>query len=606
MTPRRLAPVLLLAVALGWPGGAAADLLHDVGAAFETVARELADTFPRVETRVTAVDGGEATLGGPGVSALRPGLELVAYRRGDPFRHPITSQVLGHAEVEIATLVVSAVAGETATARVEAVTEAGRPPQAGDGARITAGRMPVAVLPTTGVSVPGETGEQTALLLVSRFSALLEKSGRFVAVEPRRVLDVMAPPGGTAPPPSALEAARRLRAPAVVVTRLVQEGRVRTLETTWISARTGATLFTARTPVSRTTYPPRFAWERTPELERKHPVDGTIRGLALADLDGDGRLELVVADERVVSIYRWQENTGPAATGIEFRTNGIILSVDAADVTGAGRAQIVVVDYGGATTEFLTSTVLELSGERLRPIYDVRGRYLRIVPHGREPWLLEQPAGGVSEPFEAGIRRVVWRDGAFRFDRRLQLPSGISVYGLALLRLTGGPEPDIVAVTPEDRLSVWNAKGQRLWTSPDPYGGSAITFPYTVQGQNRDAIDAVGRVYGRVFPLATGDEPEILLFENILPVGSQFRTVLPRLAPVAFTEGRMHRLRWREGGFQRVWQSQNTEGYVADFTFGDLDGDAIPEVIVGVVPRGLAALNPLNRVRGQLVLYELP
>jgi hypothetical protein len=68
----------------------------------------------------------------------------------------------------------------------------------------------------------------------------------------------------------------------------------------------------------------------------------------------------------------------------------------------------------------------------------------------------------------------------------------------------------------------------------------------------------------------------------------------------------MHRLRWREGGLQRVWQSQNTEGYIADFTFGDLDGDAIPEVIVGVVPRGLATLNPIGRVRGQLVLYELP
>ena len=201
---------------------------------------------------------------------------------------------------------------------------------------------------------------------------------------------------------------------------------------------------------------------------------------------------------------------------------------------------------------------------------------------------------------------LVWQEGAFRGERRLQLPSGISVYGLALMRLTGGPDPDIVAITPEDRVSVWNAKGQRLWTSPDPYGGSAITFPYVVPGQNRDAVEAVGRVYGRVFPLVSSDEPEILLFENILPLGSQFRTVLPRLAPLAFNEGRMHRLRWREGGFQRVWQSQNTEGYIADFTFGDLDGDAVPEVIVGVVPRGLAALNPLNRVRGQLILYELP
>lgn len=604
----RLALVLLLALALGWPAGSAADLLHDVGAAFESVAREMAGAFPKAETRVTAVAGDEVTLGGPGVAALRPGLELLAYRKGEPFRHPITNQVLGQAEDEVATLVVSAVTGDTATARV-AATEGERRPQVGDGARITAGRISVAVLPTTGVNVPGETGDQTALLLVSRFSALLEKTGRFVAVEPRRVLDVVAPPGGAAPP-TVLEAARRLRASGVVVTRLVQDGRARQLETTWISARTGATLFSARTPISRTTYPPRFAWERTPELERKQSVDGTIRGLALGDLDGDGRPELAVADERVVSIYRWQENVGLAPTGIEHRTGGIVLSVDLADVTGAGRAQLVVVDYAG-TTEFLTSTVLELSGDRLRPLHEARGRYLRVVPVGREPWLLEQAAGGVSaaavnEPFQGSIHRLVWRDGTFRSDRRLQLPSGISVYGLALLRLTDGPEPDVVAITSEDRVSVWDARGRRLWTSPDPYGGSAITFAYSTPGQNREAIDAVGRVYGRLHPLAAADDPEVLLFENVLPIGSQVRTVLPRLTPLAFNEGRMHRLRWRDGAFQRVWQSQNTDGYIADFTFGDLDGDAIPEVIVGVVPRGLATLNPLNRTRGQLVLYELP
>ncbi len=598
---RGLRAVALLAAALAWPGAARADLLQDLGTTFEPMARDLAAAFPKAETRITAVEADVVTLDGPGVPLLRPGLELTAYRRGATFRHPITNQPLGHAEDEVAILSVIAVEGAQARARV-ATTEGSRTPEVGDGARITAGRIPVAVLPTAGANVPGETPEQTALLVVSRFSALLEKTGRFLAVEPRRVLEVALPAGSQAPP-SPLEAAKRLRAPAVLVTRLVQEGKSRRLEATWLSGRTGATLAVLTAPLARASYPPRFAWERTPQIERRHPLDAPIRGLAFADLDGDGRPELAVADERVISIYRWQENVGPVPTGVEFRAGGLVLSLDAADLTGAGRAQLVVVDFGGDT---VAGTVLELTGERLRPLYETRGRYLRIVPAGREPWLLEQHAGQ-AEPFEADVRRLVWRDGSFRPDTRIRVPNGVSIYGLALMRLTGSPEPEVVALTPEDRLAVWTAKGQRLWTSSELYGGSAITFPFSAQGANREAIEPIGRVAPRLLFLA-GEEPEILVAENLLPLGSQFRGYLPRLAPLAFSDGRMHRLRWRDGAFQRVWQSDPTDGYIADFAYGDLDGDGIPEVVVGVVPRGLTldTLSPLGRPRGQLVLYELP
>jgi hypothetical protein len=70
----------------------------------------------------------------------------------------------------------------------------------------------------------------------------------------------------------------------------------------------------------------------------------------------------------------------------------------------------------------------------------------------------------------------------------------------------------------------------------------------------------------------------------------------------------MHRLRWRDGGFLKVWQSTATSGYIADFTYGDLDGDTIPEVLVAVMPRGLTleTLNPFGRPRAELVFYELP
>ncbi|HJZ54726.1 MAG TPA: VCBS repeat-containing protein, partial [Gemmataceae bacterium] len=373
------------------------------------------------------------------------------------------------------------------------------------------------------------------------------------------------------------------------------------LEVAWISGRTGATLVERRVPLVRASFPPRFAWETTPELERRHVIDGGVRAVALGDLDGDGRPELIVADERLLTVYRWQDKSGPMATGVELRTTGLVLSVDAADINGAGHAQLVMVEYRGEGQP-IVSTVLELDGERFKPIYETTGRYLRVVAVGREPWLLEQPAGA-AEPFESSFRRLVWQNGTYREATRLRLPSGVSVYGLALMRLTGSPDPEIVAITPEDRLAVWSAKGQRLWTSADPYGGASVTFPYAQGPDSRNRIDSIGRVFGRVIPLtATGDDHDILVWENLLPLGSQFRILLPRLAPIAFTEGRMHRLSWRDGGFRRVWQSQITDGYITDFAYGDFDRDGSPEVIVGVVPRLLG----LVRSKAYLVLYELP
>ena len=288
--------------------------------------------------------------------------------------------------------------------------------------------------------------------------------------------------------------------------------------------------------------------------------------------------------------------------------------MDVAPIAETGRSQLIVVDQRGEGRPGIRARVLEWTGaEGFRTLYDTSGRYLRVARVGAENWLLEQDAAE-DEPFEPEIRRLVWEGDRFRDTVRLRIPRGVSVYGLALMRLTGAAGSRggrLRGRLPADRLD-------RQGAAPLDEHGAARGLGHHLR------VRALGRApaarpawtprsgaHRRPDRAAGGGHPgpaEILVYENILPALQQGRGILPRLAATLFNRGRIHRLRWKDGAFVRIWQSGVTEGYIADFAYGDIDGDGLPEVVVGVVPRGfdLETLNPLGRLRGRILVYELP
>ena len=189
-----------------------------------------------------------------------------------------------------------------------------------------------------------------------------------------------------------------------------------------------------------------------------------MRALALGDLDGDGRAELVVGDEQIITAYRTVEGGSPVPVeGTVFRADGLILSVDVAPVTGTPKAQLVMVDQRGEGRIGLRARVLEWGGDGFRVIYETWGRHLRVIRVGTEDWLLEQEADE-NEPFSPEVRRLVWTARGSRRARGSCSP-GHEHLGAALFRLSRSPEPDVLAFTDGYRLSAWTAKGQRLWTT---------------------------------------------------------------------------------------------------------------------------------------------
>jgi hypothetical protein len=142
---------------------------------------------------------------------------------------------------------------------------AGQPePRAEDGARITRGRIRVAIAPVLNLSATDADVRRVPYL----FATLLERSKRFQVVDPLVVSDTLTAQHVRVEeilgrPERAVPLGRTLEVSAWLVPILIRRGGVTYLDTTWISAITGTALFSRRDALQNvnTTEEQRFPWE---------------------------------------------------------------------------------------------------------------------------------------------------------------------------------------------------------------------------------------------------------------------------------------------------------------------------------------------------------
>lgn len=262
---RRLAVALVVVLAAA--GSAAAGMADRLGATFALMADDFLQTFSPVEGIVVAVEGDEVFLDVGGLRGARVGQEYTIFRKGAEFRHPITGKPLGRYEEILGWAHVRRVEPDFSAAAFVPAPDKPRP-QAEDGARITRGRLKVAVTPVIDMTETRADLRRVPFLIAT----VLERSKRFQVVDPLAVSDMFA--AGSlrveevlARPERAVRVARNLDVAGWVVPVLLERRGALALDITYISAITGAPLFSRRVPVVPTSAleGQRFPWE--PRME---------------------------------------------------------------------------------------------------------------------------------------------------------------------------------------------------------------------------------------------------------------------------------------------------------------------------------------------------
>jgi hypothetical protein len=333
-------------------------------------------------------------------------------------------------------------------------------------------------------------------------------------------------------------------------------------------------------------------------------LEHDIRGMDVGDVDNDGKNEIVIIDMSNIMIYRKEGNTLKLLQKIPGASHNQYLSVDVADIKGDGIKRIIVTSL---FRNFPDSFVLEYKdGKYVKIASDLRW-FLRVIEIDGRSVLIGQEMG-MNNPFENPIYEIVCKTGSCLQGRRMKIPEGLSVYGLAVAPMEKGGPRRIIALDGYDYLRVYEETDKSIdrvdilgesraaiWKSTEVFGGSDNYFDRTMSQLspiNPEDKDKMPYVNLRIINCGIGKEgrAELIVARNF----SQERRWFENLR--IFTSGEVYGLEWDGLGFAEKWRTKKIGGYVADYQIKAVDGSGKPSLVIGLVTSGNLTWKPASAI----------
>lgn len=310
------------------------------------------------------------------------------------------------------------------------------------------------------------------------------------------------------------------------------------------------------------------------EFWQSQPFPFKIKGMAIGDMDGDGRNEVALIDEMNLWIYRWENKEFKLLGKFEGGKLDTYLAVDMGDIDRDGKAEIFVTALEG---DRLASFAVAFKDNAFLKVATGLDWHLRVVEWGEKGALLLGQAKGHQKGFEGPVYELGWDGRKYKDLRKAEIPKGINIYGFAPFFREG--KRDYLFIDDDFSLKLVDEKGKVVVKSADDYG-SANFFQAKplVVGPGLSFMDADDRAYINVRLIPRGNE--ILLIRNISATGQFLKR------GTTYQKGEVQVLTWTGAMLMANWKSPEITGYLADFQYGDVDGEQGKELILAVnLPR---------------------
>jgi hypothetical protein len=322
--------------------------------------------------------------------------------------------------------------------------------------------------------------------------------------------------------------------------------------------------------------------EPAASLWKSKKFETKLKGIALGDVDGDGKIETVFADDHNIFIYRQSAGRFDKVKEVTGKIYEFYKGVDVADINGNKRAEIFVtaINDSGRVMSF----VLEWDGKDFKKISDSTEWHYRVIDlPSRGGKVLFGQKGGYAGIFSPKIFELKWVNGDYISTNSEALPKDINVYGFSYGDVLNSGQEMILAFNGSEYLRLLDVNGNEEWSSSEPYGGSSSYLePYAeVEAAKKTRSDPDPRAQTRLYlpqrilvtDLDKDGKKDVLVVKNIDTSGG----VLSRVR--VFKSGYFESLSWDNVGLSPKWRTRKFSGYISDYTLGDIDNDGTDELV---------------------------
>ncbi len=338
-------------------------------------------------------------------------------------------------------------------------------------------------------------------------------------------------------------------------------------------------------------------WDQPGQFWKSRNFNHLINGMALGDIDDDGRIETVIITPRAVHIYRYEENRLVKTEEIPESRNKNFIGVDVADINGNGYAEIFVTSLNAQKND-LTSFVLEYNGQKFNKIVKKSPWYYRVAElSGRGSLLFgqRQKMSG-DNPFDSAIFEMAWQNSDYVPENKLLPPKQANLMGFTFGNAMNIGQDVAVVYDKSDRIRIVEPSGKVVWTSSERYGGSTLYFSLPRIDRNSENPLYLPMCI-HIRDLDADGKYEVIAARNYGGTGR----LLERFRK--FTESHIEVLSWNGLGLADVWKTRKISGHIRDFEIGDFDNDGKDELVAAVIMKEGSMV--LTTPESSLIAYEL-
>jgi len=328
---------------------------------------------------------------------------------------------------------------------------------------------------------------------------------------------------------------------------------------------------------------------------KSQSIKQRIEGIAVGDVDQDGKQETVIITPFTVELYRFEKKRLYKVSTLADRNLGNIIGVDVADINGNGYPEIIV-SCLNPHRKFIKSFVLEFSGQTYTEIVTDSPWCFRVVDHpGRGKILLGQRYHTTPSPLSGAIYEMEWKNSGYEPAIKVLAANLVNVLGLALGNAMNDGSEVAVVFDKEDYLKLYDLTGRDIWKAGEHSGGTPrYLLPH---GQRPDEIPekAYYPLRTQILDINRDGKNEVITINN-----RRFSKIFEHRK---FINSEIAIRSWDGIGLAVHWRTRKLSGYFSDFAVGDFDNDGQAELIAGLVIKAGTAVTTTPKSR--VIAYEL-